>query len=48
MPSIGSKTFKKYEMGIAVEEVAKESCYKWAEIERKLSIENSDRIQESL
>lgn len=50
MPSIDSKTFKKYEyeMGTAVEEVAKESCHKWAEIERKMTIENSDRIQQSL
>ncbi|XP_046626167.1 uncharacterized protein LOC124307961 [Neodiprion virginianus] len=35
-------------MGTAVEEVAKESCRKWAEVERKMTIENSDRIQQSL
>lgn len=35
-------------MGTAVEEVTKESCYKWAKIERKITSENSDRIQQSL
>ncbi|KAK0160250.1 hypothetical protein PV328_007678 [Microctonus aethiopoides] len=50
MPSIDPKTFKTYEneMGTAVEKVAKESCYKWAEIQRKMTIENSNRIQQSL
>ncbi|XP_046609183.1 uncharacterized protein LOC124299838 [Neodiprion virginianus] len=50
IPSIDSKTFKTHEneMGTAVEEVAKESCHKWAEVERKMTIENSDKIQQSL
>lgn len=50
MPSIDPKTFKTYEneMGTAIEEVAKESCHKWAEIERKMTIENSEKIQQSL
>lgn len=49
IPSVDFKTFRKYEyeMGTAIEEVAKESCER-AKVEREMTIQNSDNIQQLL
>lgn len=46
IPSIDFKTFQTYESEIstAVEKVARESCEKWAKIEKELTIKNSDKL----
>ncbi|XP_043270812.1 uncharacterized protein [Venturia canescens] len=45
-PVIDSKLFKRHEreVGKTVEAVAKESCSKWAETERELTIKNADEL----
>ena len=50
IPEISFKTYKRYEseVGKSVEKVARKSCEDAAELERKLTVENAAKIQETL
>lgn len=50
IPSIDFKTYKRYEaeVGQSIEIVAKESCKEAVALEKKLTMENADKIQENL
>lgn len=50
IPCFDFKTFKKYEreIGLAAENVAKESCKEATALERKLTAEQAESIQKQL
>lgn len=50
IPSFGFKAFKQYEkeVGLAAEDVAKESCREAAKLEREKTIEQSQALESQL